>query len=92
MEGFTRLVFDRRGRIAGGTIVGPRAGESLGEVCLAVQRKLSATAVAGVTHPYPTHNDGVWNAAIAQTRKVLAQPVLVAAGRLARRLQERRTS
>lgn len=92
MEGFTRLVFDRRGRITGGTIVGPRAGESLGEVCLAVQRKLSATAVAKVTHPYPTHNDGVWNAAIAQTRKVLAQPVLVAAGRLARRLQEHRTS
>lgn len=91
MEGFTRLAFDRRGRIIGGTIVGPRAGESLGEVCLAVQRKVSATAVAGVTHPYPTHNDGVWNAAIAQTRIVLAVPVLTALGRLARRVQERRT-
>ena len=91
MEGFTRLAFDRRGRVIGGTIVGPRAGESLGEVCLAVQRKLSATAVAGVTHPYPTHNDGVWNAAIARTRTVLATPVPKALGRLARRVQERRT-
>lgn len=91
MEGFTRLAFDRRGRVIGGTIVGPRAGESLGEVCLAVQRKLSVTAVAGTTHPYPTHDDGVWNAAIAQTRTVLATPVLKALGRLARRVQTRRT-
>lgn len=91
MEGFTRLVFDRRGRIIGGTIVGPRAGESLGEVCLAVRRRLSATVVAGTTHPYPTHSDAVWNAAISQTRKVLARPWTVAAGRLARRLQLHRT-
>ena len=91
MEGFTRLVFDRRGRVTGGTIVGPRAGESLGEVCLAVQRKVSATALAGVTHPYPTHNDGVWNAAIAQTRKVLARPTLAVVGRVARKVQARRS-
>ncbi len=91
MEGFTRLAFDGRGRITGGTIVGPRAGESLGEVCLAVQRRLSATAVAGTTHAYPTHSDGVWTAAIARTRKTLARPALKIAGRLARKLQERRT-
>jgi pyruvate/2-oxoglutarate dehydrogenase complex dihydrolipoamide dehydrogenase (E3) component len=91
LEGFTRLVFDGRGRITGGTIVGPRAGESLGEVSLAVQRRLTATAVAGATHPYPTHNDGVWNAAIARMRKVLGNRVLVVAGRLARSLQQRRT-
>ncbi|WP_294566204.1 NAD(P)/FAD-dependent oxidoreductase [uncultured Arthrobacter sp.] len=74
--GFTRLIIDRRGRILGGTIVGPRAGESLGELTLAVHQKLTTRDLAGVTHPYPTYNDALWNAAIADARASLKKPLV----------------
>ncbi len=73
--GFTRLVFDRRNRIVGATIVGPRAGESLAEVVLAVRKGLRARDIASTTHAYPTYGDGVWKAAIAHVRTQLARPV-----------------
>ncbi|WP_427131251.1 dihydrolipoyl dehydrogenase family protein [Pseudarthrobacter sp. S9] len=77
--GFTRLTVDRRGRILGGTIVGPRAGESLAEVTLAVRKGLTTSDLAGTTHPYPTYSDGVWNAAIADVRERLGSPRTAAA-------------
>lgn len=85
--GFARLVLDRRGRVVGATVVGPRAGETLAELTLAVRRGLRARDLAGVMHPYPTWGDGPWNAAIAEVRGQLAGPVArratraVAAGR-----------
>lgn len=75
-EGFVRLVIDRRGRILGGTIVGPRAGESLGELSLAVAQKMTTRQLAGVTHAYPTYNDALWNAAIVHARQALGSPVV----------------
>ncbi len=74
--GFTRLVISRDGRILGGTIVGPRAGESLAELTLAVHQKLTTRDLAGVTHPYPTYNDAVWNAAIADAGRALDSRVV----------------
>ncbi|NOJ61133.1 NAD(P)/FAD-dependent oxidoreductase [Arthrobacter sp. 260] len=73
-SGFTRIIIGKGGRILGGTIVGPRAGESLAELTLAVDQGLSTRALAGVTHPYPTYNDALWNAAIAHTRSQLQSP------------------
>ncbi len=72
--GFTRLILDRRGRILGGTIVGPRAGESLAELTLAVRKGMTTSDIAGTTHPYPTFSDGVWNAAVSDVRERLASP------------------
>lgn len=60
-----RIWVDRRGRIVGGTLVGPRAGECLAELTLAVTRGLRTRDLAGSTHAYPTYVDGLWNAAIA---------------------------
>ncbi|WP_211881875.1 hypothetical protein [Pseudarthrobacter albicanus] len=74
--GFTRLIVDRRGKILGGTIVGPRAGESLAELTPAVHKGITTSDVAGTTHPYPTYSDGVWNAAVADVRERLASPVV----------------
>ncbi|MET3721199.1 MULTISPECIES: FAD-dependent oxidoreductase [unclassified Arthrobacter] len=76
--GFTRLHVDRAGRILGATIVGPRAGESLAEVVLAMERRLKTSDIAAVTHPYPTYSDGVWHAAIADTRARLRAPAAAA--------------
>lgn len=73
-EGFTRLVLDRRGRVVGATVVGPRAGETLAELTLAVRRGLRARDLAGVMHPYPSWGDGPWNAAVAEVREQLAAP------------------
>jgi pyruvate/2-oxoglutarate dehydrogenase complex dihydrolipoamide dehydrogenase (E3) component len=88
--GFTRIVTDRRGRILGGTIVGPRAGESLAELTLAVHRKLTTRDLAGVTHPYPTYNDALWNAAIADAGTALDSRVVRSAVRALAGLARRR--
>ncbi|MEO5781236.1 NAD(P)/FAD-dependent oxidoreductase [Arthrobacter sp. PAMC25284] len=74
--GFTRLIVDKRGKILGGTIVGPRAGESLAELTLAVQHGLTTSDIAGTTHAYPTYADGVWNAAVADVRANLEAPLM----------------
>ncbi|MFI7581530.1 FAD-dependent oxidoreductase [Kocuria kalidii] len=80
--GMTRIVVDKHGRILGGTVVGPRAGESLAELTLAVEQGLRTRDLAAVTHPYPTYNDALWNAAIAHARGGLDSPVVGAAVRV----------
>ncbi len=73
--GFSRLVLDRRGRVVGATVVGPRAGEVLAELALATRHGLRARDLAAVMHAYPTWADGPWNAAIAEVQERLATPV-----------------
>ncbi len=72
-SGFTKLVVDGKGTIVGATIVSPRAGESLGELTLAVRHGLKTRDLAGTTHPYPTFNDGPWNAAISDVQDRLTR-------------------
>ena len=72
--GFTKLTVDGRGRILGATVVGPRAGETLGELTVAVTQGLRTRDLAGVTHAYPTWNDGPWNATVADVREQLQRP------------------
>jgi len=74
VDGFARLVLDKRGHVLGATVVGPRAGETLGELSLAVTRGLTTRHLAGVTHAYPTYNDGPWNAAISDVQSQLQRP------------------
>lgn len=74
IHGVTRLAVDRKGRILGGTIVGPRAGETITELTLAVRLGLSTKDLANTIHPYPTFSDGVWMAAIDDVRSRLQQP------------------
>ncbi len=88
--GFTTLAVDRRGRVVGGTIVGPRAGESLGELTVAVRRGLSTRDLAGTTHAYPTYNDAVWNPAVADVMSGLARPAPRSALRAVVRLRRAR--
>ena len=83
--GFARLVIDKRGHVLGATVVGPRAGETLGELTLAITRGLTTRDLAGVTHAYPTYNDGPWNAAISDVQDQLERPATQhALGALAR--------
>ncbi len=74
-DGFTKIAVDRRGRIVGATVVGPRAGETLGELTLAVRETLRPRELAAVTHAYPTWNDGPWKAVLGDVRAGLEGPV-----------------
>ncbi len=87
--GFSRLVLDGRGRVVGASLVGPRAGESLAELTLAVRKRMSVRDLAGTIHPYPTYGDGSWNAAIADVREQLAAPRAARAVRALRGLRRR---
>ncbi len=75
-EGVVKLVVDRRRRILGAVVVGPRAGEVLAELTLAIQHGMRTRDLAGVVHPYPTYGDGVWNAAVGDLRESLARPAV----------------
>jgi pyruvate/2-oxoglutarate dehydrogenase complex dihydrolipoamide dehydrogenase (E3) component len=68
-EGFTRLAVGATGRVTGATIVGPRAGESVAELALAVRRKVRVTTLASTVHPYPTYGYGPWDAAVTEVRR-----------------------
>ncbi len=76
--GFARLALGPRHRVVGATVVGPRAGESIGELVLAVRKRLTTSDLAGTTHPYPTYNDGPWNAALQDVQGRLDAPAVKA--------------
>ena len=88
--GYTQLVVDKRGRVLGGTVVGPRAGETLGEISLAVKNRLTTSQIAGTTHAYPTYNDGLWNVAVADVRHRLDSGPIQIAMRALRQLRNAR--
>lgn len=72
--GFTQLVLSPKGTIIGATVVGPRAGEAVVELAHAVRLKWTPGRLAATVHPYPTHADGPWLAALAEVRRSLAAP------------------
>lgn len=73
-EGFTRLVFGPRGRLAGATVVAPRAGETIAELAAAIRSGATASHLAAMVHPYPTYADGTWLAALAEGDRRMAEP------------------
>jgi len=58
------------GRLLGATIVGPRAGELLHEVALAVQTGMFTARLAQTVHAYPT-----WSMAVQQAAGQFFVPV-----------------
>jgi len=65
-EGFTKLLFDKStGRVLGGGIVGPGAGDLISEIGLAVEMGADATDIALTIHPHPTLSETVAFAAEA---------------------------
>ncbi|MBV2194851.1 MAG: dihydrolipoyl dehydrogenase [Azonexus sp.] len=62
--GFTKLIFDAEThRIIGGAIVGPSAGDMIGEVCLAIEMGCDAVDIGKTIHPHPTLGETVGMAA-----------------------------
>ncbi|MCI0402940.1 MAG: mercuric reductase [Acidobacteria bacterium] len=54
-DGFARIVAEKKkGRVLGATLVARHAGESIGEMVLAIQQGLGLGTIAQTIHPYPT--------------------------------------
>lgn len=65
-EGFTKLLFDKKtGRVLGGGIVGPSAGDLISEIGLAVEMGADAADIGLTIHPHPTLSETVMFAAEA---------------------------
>lgn len=62
--GMTKLVFDPESRrVIGGAIVGPSAGDMIGEICLAIEMGAEAADVGKTIHPHPTLSETIGLAA-----------------------------
>jgi dihydrolipoamide dehydrogenase len=65
-EGVTKILFDESThRVIGAGIVGPNAGELIGEVCLAIEMGCDAADIGLTIHPHPTLSETVAFAAEA---------------------------
>lgn len=58
--GLTKLIFDAEtDRLIGGAIVGPSAGDMIGEICLAIEMAADAFDLAHTIHPHPTFGETI---------------------------------
>jgi pyruvate/2-oxoglutarate dehydrogenase complex dihydrolipoamide dehydrogenase (E3) component len=89
-DGFTSVVVDRRGRVTGAVIVGPRAGESLAEYTVAVKTGMNVRTLATTMHAYPSYSDAGWNAVVKEAQRGLGRGVVAFGIRLLARLHRRR--
>ena len=65
-EGFTKLLFDKKsGRVVGGAMVGPLAGDLIAEVGLAIEMGADAADISLTIPPHPTLSETVAFAAEA---------------------------
>lgn len=89
-DGFTSIVVDRRGRVTGAVIVGPRAGESLAEYTVAVKTGMNVRTLATTMHAYPSYSDAGWNAVVKEAQRGLRGGVVAFGIRLLARRRRRR--
>jgi dihydrolipoamide dehydrogenase len=62
--GFTKLIFDAEShRVIGGSMVGPSAGDMIGEICLAIEMGCDAVDIGKTIHPHPTLGETIGMAA-----------------------------
>lgn len=64
-EGFVKVLADERtDQILGVHIIGPCAGELIGECCVALEFSASAEDIALICHPHPTRSEALRQAAM----------------------------
>ena len=56
-SGLLKIVCDRKYKILGASIIGPRAGELIGEIQIMKTLGIPLTRAVNVIHPYPTYGD-----------------------------------
>ncbi len=58
-DGFARVHADGKGRILGATLVSRHAGESIGELVVAMTAGVRLGTIAATVHPYPTQAEAI---------------------------------
>ncbi len=59
-EGFTKLIWDKdSGRLVGGAVVGPNAGDLIVEIGLAIEMGADAADIGLTVHPHPTLSETI---------------------------------
>ena len=62
--GFTKLIVDKNThRVIGGALVGPNAGDMVGEIALAIEMNANVEDIALTIHPHPTLGESIGMAA-----------------------------
>lgn len=59
MDGFIKIITDKKGVLLGATVVSQNAGEVIHELTLAIQHRMSAAQVATAVHAFPTWSEAV---------------------------------
>lgn len=72
-EGFIKMVYGRKGKILGATIVAHHAGDMISPIVIAMQNGIPLGKIGNVIHPYPTQGEALKKAANVY-RKTLLTP------------------
>ena len=76
-SGLLKIVCDKKYKIVGASIIGPRAGELIGEIQILKTLGIPLTKAVNVIHPYPTYADIIRQIAKkAYLDKVLNNPIV----------------
>lgn len=57
--GLVKIITDKKGRVVGGHILGPHAGDMIGELTIALKHRLTVGQLGAVIHPYPTTAEAI---------------------------------
>ena len=81
-SGMIKAMADRKGRILGASILGPRAGDMIAEFSLAMRGGLKLSTISETIHAYPTYALGNRRAADQWFNKQLDSPLLGMLGKI----------
>jgi len=57
--GLVKIITDKKGRVIGGHILGPHAGDMIGELTIALKHRMTVGQLGAVIHPYPTTAEAI---------------------------------
>jgi pyruvate/2-oxoglutarate dehydrogenase complex dihydrolipoamide dehydrogenase (E3) component len=84
-SGFMKIITNEDRTIVGATVVAARAGETIVELIVAMNKKMNIKELAGAIHPYPTYSTAVQQLAADMTVEQLLSGT---SGRLVRNLSK----
>ena len=76
-SGFLMLISAANGKLLGAQMVGPHAGDIINEIAIALERNLTVSQIAAITHVYPTLALAVQQAASAYSVERLGRSAIV---------------
>ena len=71
-EGFVKILADKKtDRVLGVHIIGPHAGNMIGEMAIAMEFGASSEDIARTCHAHPTHSEAIKEAALAVEKRAI---------------------